>query len=62
MIKGDHYDGDTPWMLIPLCVAVCLAPALLPAADFVVNPAKVELKERTLERNWWSLNRILKGQ
>lgn len=34
------------WMLMPLWAAVCVYPTLLSAADFVVNPAKVELKEQ----------------
>lgn len=34
------------WMLMPLWAAVCLCPTLISAADFVVNPAKVELKEQ----------------
>ena len=34
------------WMLLPLWAAVCCMPTWLCAADFVVNPAKVELKEQ----------------
>lgn len=34
------------WTLMPLWAAVCLCPTLLSAADFVVNPAKIELKEQ----------------
>lgn len=34
------------WILRPLWAVICCSPGLLCAADFVVNPAKVELKER----------------
>ena len=33
------------WMLMPLWTAICFCQAVLPAADFVVVPPKVELKE-----------------
>lgn len=33
------------WMLIPLWAVTCFCPAMLSAADFVVVPPKVELKE-----------------
>ena len=33
------------WMLMPLCAVIGFCPVVLSAADFIVVPPKVELKE-----------------